>query len=64
MIVEKILKCCTFYHGYKGIENLILELSEELNKGYHIVGIEQEFSISTYKTPDPNLIITLRKEMK
>ena len=64
MIVEKVFKCCTFCLGYKGIENLILELKEELDKGYHIVDIEQEYHTFAGDELDPNLIIILRKEIK
>ena len=62
MIVEKILKCCTFYDGYRGIEDLTLTLADEIKNGYHIVGMEREFSISVNAAiTEPDLIITLRK---
>lgn len=65
MIVEKIYKCCTFYEGWRGIENLTLTLADEIKNGYHITGMEHEFSISANAAiTEPDLIITLRKELK
>lgn len=63
MIVEKIYKCCTFYDGYRGIEDLTLTLADEIKKGFDIVNIEHEFSISVNSAiTEPDLIITLRKK--
>ena len=62
MIVEKVLKCCTFYEGWRGIEDLTKLLADELDKGYHIVGMEKQYSISVHADiHEPDLIITLRK---
>lgn len=62
MIVEKIYKCCTFYEGWRGIEDLTLTLADEIKSGYHIVSMEHEFSISANTAiTEPDLIITLRK---
>lgn len=62
MIVEKVYKCCTFYEGWRGIENLTLTLANDIKNGYHIMGMERDFSISVNTAiTEPDLIITLRK---
>lgn len=62
MIVEKVLKCCTFYGGWRGIEDLTLTLADEIKEGYHIVDMERNFNISiNTAVTEPDLIITLRK---
>lgn len=61
MIVEKVLKCCTFCKGYSEIDSLILELAEEIKQGYHISSIEHAPSMSIHEVNrEPDLIITLR----
>lgn len=65
MIVEKVLKCCTFYDGWRGIEDLTKYVADELDKGYHIVGIDKQYTISVRTEPlEPDLIITLQKGLK
>lgn len=62
MIVEKIYKCCSYH---KGVDDLILEAAEDIKKGYHVVQVEKEdmnFSGSMLLF-EPNLIVTLRKEI-
>lgn len=62
MIVEKIYKCCTFYKGWRGIENLTLTLANDIKNGYHIVNMERELNISVNAAiTEPDLIITLRR---
>ena len=62
MIIEKVLKCCTFYNGYSSIDDLVMELAEEIKKGYHISNIEMTPSMSVNEVNrEPDLIITLRK---
>lgn len=62
MIVEKVIKCCTFYRGCSEIDSLVMELAEEIKKGYHISNIEMTPSICVNEiNREPDLIITLRK---
>ena len=62
MIIEKVLKCCTFCRGYSNIDNLVMELAEEIKKGYHISNIEMTPSMSVNSVnTEPDLIVTLRK---
>ncbi len=62
MIVEKVLKCCTFCRGYSEIDSLVIELAEEIKKGYHISNIEMTPSMSVHEiNKEPDLIITLTK---
>ena len=61
-IIEKVLKCCTFYKGYGEIDSLVMELAEEIKQGYHIANIEMTPSMSIHEVnTEPDLIITLRK---
>ena len=62
MIVEKTYKCCSYY---KGVDDLVLEAAEDIKKGYHVVQVEKEdmnFS-GSLRLLEPNLIVTLRKEI-
>lgn len=62
MIIEKVLKCCTFCRGYNEIDSLVIELAEEIKQGYHISNIKMTPSMSVDKiNREPDLIITLRK---
>ena len=62
MIIEKVLKCCTFCRGYSEIDSLVIELAEEIKKGYHISNIEMTSSMSVNEiNREPDLIITLTK---
>lgn len=62
MIIEKVLKCCTFCRGYSEIDSLVIELAEEIKKGYHISNIEMTPSMSVNEiNKEPDLIITLTK---
>lgn len=64
MIVEKTYKCCTFYEGWRGIEDLTLTLANDIKIGYHIANMEREFNISVNTViTEPDLIITLRKDL-
>ena len=62
MIMEKVFKCTTFYSGYGSLDSLVLELAEEIKKGYHISDIEREVGTSVNTVvKEPDLIVTLRK---
>ena len=62
MIIEKVLKCCTFGKGYSEIDSLVMTLAEEIKQGYHISNIEVTPStIVNIVNKEPDLIITLRK---
>lgn len=61
MIVEKSYKCCSYF---KGVDDLILQVAEDIKKGYHVVQVEKkDKDFSGPYLFEPNLIITLRKEI-
>lgn len=62
IVVEKVLKCNSFYGGYGGLEEIACLVADEVEKGWHIVNIERELKLNYRAVPmDPDTIITLRK---
>ena len=63
MIKEKVFKICTYSNTDK-IDQLVLELADEINKGYHIACIHRndDWHCSPYVEPEPNICIILRKD--